>query len=154
MEALPIGRGRCLREGQDLALLSVGHVGNLVRLACGELEKMGIDAAHYDLRFVKPIDEELLREIFAQYDCILTIEDGSVVGGFGAAVLEVMAEDGHTSRLKRLGIPDRVVEHGTQEELYESCGYSVGRIAEQVRAFYLKKSALSSALPHKHDGSN
>ena len=139
MEALSIGRGRCLRVGQDLALLSVGYVGNLVREACVLLEEAGIDAAHYDLRFVKPIDEELLSEIFAQYDCILTIEDGCIAGGFGSAVLEVMAETEHKPRLRRLGIPDRVIEHGTQEELYETCGYSVNLIAEQARAFYLAK---------------
>ena len=104
MKALTIGKGRCLREGQDIALLSIGHLGNLVAEACESLAEEGISAAHYDMRFVKPLDEELLKEIFARYDYLVTVEDGCIAGGFGSAVLELMAETEDTAEVTRLGI--------------------------------------------------
>ena len=145
MQEIPIGKGRCLRKGKDIALLSIGHIGNTVQLACRSLEEAGISAAHYDLRFVKPLDEELLHEIFQQHSHILTVEDGCVVGGFGTAVLEFMADQGYSAQVQRLGIPDKVIEQGTQEELYTLCGYDSSAIKKQATAL-LQHSKLVTDL--------
>jgi 1-deoxy-D-xylulose-5-phosphate synthase len=120
---LTIGKGRKVREGKDIALLSIGHIGNLALNACRNLEKKGVSAALYDMRFVKPIDETLLHEVFSKFDKIITIEDGCIMGGMGSAVLEFMADHGYSAHIKRLGIPDRIIEHGEQAELYAECGY-------------------------------
>ena len=113
-----IGKGRKLKSGEDLALLRV--------------EKRGISVAHYDMRFVKPLDETLLHEIFGRFKTVITVEDGTVQGGFGSAVIEWMTEQGYHSRVTRLGIPDRWIDHGTQAELYAECGYDADSIAAQV----------------------
>jgi 1-deoxy-D-xylulose-5-phosphate synthase len=120
---ITIGKGRKVREGKDIALLSIGHIGNLALNACRNLEKKGVNAALYDMRFVKPIDETLLHEVFSKFDKIITIEDGCIMGGMGTAVLEFMADHGYSAQIKRLGIPDRIIEHGEQAELYAECGY-------------------------------
>ena len=106
-----------------MAYLTFGHVGNYATKACGQLSKDGIEVAHYDMRFAKPLDEKLLHSIFKKYKYIITVEDGCLQGGFGSAVLEFMADHGYTSKIVRLGIPDRVVEHGTQLELHRECGF-------------------------------
>jgi 1-deoxy-D-xylulose-5-phosphate synthase len=129
-EAIQIGKGRKLREGKDLVFLSFGHPGNFVKSAMVDLKQYGINAGHYDLRFVKPIDEELLHEACSKYSKIITIEDGTVVGGFGSAVLEFMAKHQYHNEVKILGIPDRIVEHGTLKELYAECGYDMNAIKE------------------------
>ena len=123
MKELEIGRGQMLKEGNDLAILSIGHVGNFVIEAGKELEDEGISIAHYDMRFLKPIDEDLLQNIFTKFEKVITIEDGSIIGGLGSAVLEFMADHNYHAKLKRLGVPDRFVEQGTQEELYKECGF-------------------------------
>jgi 1-deoxy-D-xylulose-5-phosphate synthase len=120
---LEIGKGRKLKEGSDLAILSIGHIGNLAATAINMLSEKGLDVAHYDMRFVKPLDEAMLHEVFANHNRVITIEDGCIQGGFGSAVLEFMADHGYTARVKRLGIPDEVIEHGTQPELWAECGY-------------------------------
>lgn len=129
---LEIGKGRKIKDGKDVAILSLGHPGNLVTKAITELEKEGISPAHYDLRFAKPIDETLLHEVFTRYKKIITVEDGTIVGGIGSAVLEFMADNGYQAQVKRLGIPDNFIEHGEQNELYEECGFSPKQIAETV----------------------
>lgn len=129
---LEIGKGRKIKDGKDVAILSLGHPGNLVTKAIIELEKEGISPAHYDLRFAKPIDETLLHEVFTRYKKIITVEDGTIVGGIGSAVLEFMADNGYQAQVKRLGIPDNFIEHGEQNELYEECGFSPKQIAETV----------------------
>jgi 1-deoxy-D-xylulose-5-phosphate synthase len=129
-EAIQIGKGRKLREGKDLVFLSFGHPGNFVKSAMVDLKQYGINAGHYDLRFVKPLDEELLHEACSKYSKIITIEDGTVVGGFGSAVLEFMAKHQYHNEVKILGIPDRIVEHGTLKELYAECGYDMNAIKE------------------------
>jgi 1-deoxy-D-xylulose-5-phosphate synthase len=121
---IEIGTGRELRKGNDLAILSIGHIGNIVANACDLLEQDGIHPAHYDMRFVKPLDESLLKKIFRKYNVIITVEDGVISGGFGSAIIEFMCENGFTARVKRLGIPDRFIEHGTQDELYNECGFN------------------------------
>ena len=123
MENIGIGKGRIIREGEELAILSIGHIGNYAVEAASELEKEGVSAGIFDMRFVKPIDEELLHHIFSMYDHVITVEDGCLMGGFGSAVLEFMADNNYHSKIKRLGIPDRIVEHGTQLELHRECGF-------------------------------
>ena len=123
MEIIEIGKGRMVCEGDDIAILSIGHIGNYVTKAIKKLNKEKIFPSHYDMRFVKPIDQELLHRILKKYKFILTVEDGCVMGGFGSAVLEFMAENNYTNSVQRLGIPDRIVEHGSQDELYRECYY-------------------------------
>lgn len=123
LEMIEIGKGRKVRDGSDLAIISIGHIGNLALEACERLESEGISVALYDGRFAKPIDEEMLHEVFNQFDRVLTLEDGCIMGGFGSAILEFAADHDYKSRIRRLGIPDRVVEHGEQIELFRECGY-------------------------------
>jgi len=131
-EAVEIGTGRKLREGEELAILTIGHIGNYATEVCDQLEKQGIRIAHYDMRFVKPLDEKLLHEVFSAHRKILTVEDGSIQGGFGSAVLEFMADHQYHADVRRLGIPDEVIEHGEQLELYNECGFGPEGIRETV----------------------
>jgi 1-deoxy-D-xylulose-5-phosphate synthase len=126
---LEIGKGRKLKDGKDIAIVSLGTAGNLVTKAIEHLKSENIDPAHYDLRFAKPIDEQLLHEVFTRYSKVITVEDGSVMGGVGSAVLEFMADHNYAATVKRLGIPDHFIEHGEQKELYEECGFSPEHIA-------------------------
>ncbi|TVR84389.1 MAG: 1-deoxy-D-xylulose-5-phosphate synthase [Chitinophagaceae bacterium] len=132
-EEIPVGQGRLVTEGEKLAVLSIGHPGNFVVDACKALNKEGIYPAHYDMRFVKPLDEKLLHEVFSKFKQIITIEDGCISGGFGSAVLEFAADNNYSARIKRLGIPDRFVEHGTQKELWKECGFDTDAIKKQIR---------------------
>jgi 1-deoxy-D-xylulose-5-phosphate synthase len=102
---ITIGKGRKLKDGKDVAILSFGHPGNFAQAAIRELRTQGMDPAHYDLRFVKPIDEDLLHEAFSKYSKIVTVEDGTVVGGFGSAILEFMSKNNYHAEVKILGIP-------------------------------------------------
>jgi 1-deoxy-D-xylulose-5-phosphate synthase len=133
MEEIKIGTGRKLREGKGVAILSFGHPGNFAAAAIRELRAEGIEPAHYDMRFAKPLDEALLHEALLQYEKIVTVEDGTIVGGFGSAVAEFMALHGYKNDLQILGIPDRLVEHGTLKELHRECGYDAQGIADAVR---------------------
>jgi len=130
MQKIEIGKGRMLLEGEDLAILSIGHMGNLAETAVGMLHKKGIHPGLFDMRFVKPLDEELLHHIFSNYSKIITVEDGCVQGGFGSAVLEFMADNNYSAQVKRLGIPDAIIEHGTQPELWAECGYDEQAICD------------------------
>ena len=132
-EEIQIGKGRKLRDGKDIAILSLGHPGNFAAAAIRDLRSDGFAPAHYDMRFVKPLDEALLHEALQSYQKIITVEDGTVLGGFGSAVAEFMAEHGYKNDLKILGIPDRVIEHGTPRELHRECGYDAEGIADVVR---------------------
>jgi 1-deoxy-D-xylulose-5-phosphate synthase len=122
-EKIVIGKGRTLVEGSAVAFLTIGAIGNLTVKAVQQLAEKGIQAGHYDMRFVKPLDEELLDHICQKYSYLITVEDGCIQGGFGSAVLEFMADHGYTNRIIRLGVPDKVVHQGTQAELYTECGY-------------------------------
>lgn len=133
MEKIEIGKGRVIREGQDIAILTIGHPGNFAVTACNTLEAEGLQPALYDMRFAKPLDEQLLHEIANRFSKIITVEDGTIVGGFGSAVLEFMAANNYTPEVKMLGIPDRIVEHGKPEELHKECGYDADAIADAVR---------------------
>jgi 1-deoxy-D-xylulose-5-phosphate synthase len=132
MKAIEIGKGRKLKAGKDIAILSFGHPGNFAAAAIRELRNDGLIPGHYDMRFAKPLDEELLHEACQQYDKLITVEDGTVEGGFGSAVLEFMAQHGYKNDVKRLGIPDRLVEHGTPKELHRECGYDAIAIKAAV----------------------
>ncbi len=131
-EKIEIGTGRKLREGSELAILTIGHIGNYAVDVCDKLEKQGIRIGHYDLRFVKPLDETLLHEIFLKYKKVITVEDGCVQGGFGSAVLEFMADHQYHAEVRRLGIPDAVIEHGEQIELHDECGFGPAGIESAV----------------------
>ena len=133
MEEIIIGKGRKLRDGKGIAILTLGHPGNFAATAIRELRADGITPAHYDMRFAKPLDEELLHEALSAYEKIITVEDGTVVGGIGSAVAEFMALHGYKNELVVLGIPDRIVEHGTLKELHHECGYDAQAITETAR---------------------
>lgn len=133
LEKITIGQGRKLRDGSDAAILTIGHIGNYATEACETLAEEGLNVAHYDMRFVKPLDEAMLHEVFQKFDKVVTVEDGCLQGGFGSAILEFMIEHGYTAKVKRLGIPDRIVEHGSQLELHAECGFDPKGIAQSVR---------------------
>ena len=132
MEEIKIGRGRKLKDGDEIMLLTIGHIGNYAVEVCNRLAKRNVRIGHCDMRFVKPIDEELLHEVFANYKKIITVEDGCIQGGFGSAVLEFMADNNYQSDVKRLGIPDRIIEHGEQGELHRECGFDPDGIERSV----------------------
>lgn len=122
------GKGRCLRRGKKVAVLTLGPLGVKVARVCKELAQQGIEVGHYDVRFVKPLDEQMLHEVFSSYTTVLTIEDGAIAGGMGSAILEFMSENGYQCKVKRLGIPDRFVEHGSQMALYKEIGLDMESI--------------------------
>lgn len=133
MKIQPIGKGECLKEGKDLAILTIGTIANNTHEAILQIEnKINISIAHYDMRFVKPLDEEMLHEIGKKFDRIITIEDGVIQGGFGSAVLEFLSDNGYNIQLKRLGIPDSFIEHGTPEELYNMLGLDADGISKSI----------------------
>lgn len=133
MKRMEIGKGRMLQEGNDVAILSIGHIGNLAMKAAQVLETEGIKPGVFDMRFVKPLDEELLHHIFTRYQKVVTVEDGVIMGGFGTAVLEWAADQGYAAQVKRLGMPDHIIEHGSQYQLFQECGYCDNGIASTVR---------------------
>jgi 1-deoxy-D-xylulose-5-phosphate synthase len=145
-EAVTIGKGRKLKDGEGVAILSFGHPGNFAQAAIRELRTDGINPAHYDLRFVKPIDEDLLHEAFSRYSKIVTVEDGTVVGGFGSAVLEFMNKYGYKANVTILGIPDRLVEHGSLKELHRECAYDAQGIASAVREMMRESISVTSSI--------
>jgi 1-deoxy-D-xylulose-5-phosphate synthase len=131
-EEIEVGTGRKLRNGDELAILTIGHIGNYAVEVCEKLEKQNIKVAHFDMRFVKPIDEKLLHEVFTKYKKIITVEDGCIEGGFGSAVIEFMADHNYAAEVKRLGIPDAIIEHGEQLELQHEAGFDPEHIEKTV----------------------
>ncbi|TRZ75240.1 MAG: 1-deoxy-D-xylulose-5-phosphate synthase [Chitinophagaceae bacterium] len=138
-EKIEIGKGRKLKDGKDIAILSFGHPGNFAQTAIRNLRNENIDPAHYDIRFVKPLDTDLLHEVFQNYSMIVTVEDASIVGGFGSAILEFMNEHQYKANVKVLGIPDTIIEHGTLKELQHECHYDANAIADAVKDLLGKK---------------
>ncbi|WP_026135530.1 1-deoxy-D-xylulose-5-phosphate synthase [Nafulsella turpanensis] len=132
MEEIKDGTGRLVQDGEEVAVLTIGHIGNYVAEAQKLLDVEGLQPAHYDMRFVKPLDEKLLHEIFSKFDKVLTVEDGCLMGGFGSAIVEFMADHGYHAQVKRLGIPDSIIEHGEQLELHAECGFDPAGIARAV----------------------
>jgi 1-deoxy-D-xylulose-5-phosphate synthase len=132
-EEIQIGKGRKLKDGENIAILSFGHPGNFAATAIRDVKNDGINPAHYDMRFAKPLDEAMLHEVFAKFGKIITVEDGTVVGGFGTAVLEFINAHGYKADVKILGIPDRLVEHGSPKQLYDEIGIDANGIAAVLR---------------------
>jgi 1-deoxy-D-xylulose-5-phosphate synthase len=139
MKAIPVGQSRQISEGSDLAVLTIGTVGIQTSRAIKMLAKDGISAAHYDMRFVKPLDEEALHSISKNFKRVVTIEDGVLQGGFGSAVLEFMADHHYQINLKRIGIPDQFIDHGTTDELYRDFGLDQQGIYKTIKAFLLEE---------------
>ena len=136
MQILPIGKGRKLRDGHDIAVLSLGPIGNEAIKAINQVEPDGISVAHYDMIYLKPLDEALLHEVGRKFKCVITIENGVIAGGLGSAVLEFMADHGYTPFVKRIGVPDQFIEHGSIPELYKLCGMDADSIAEIIRQLH------------------
>ena len=143
LEEIPVGRGRKLKEGRDLAVITIGPIGNTAAHAIAQVEKENPkqSIAHYDLRFLKPLDEELLHEIGLRFNHIITIEDGIKAGGMGSAVLEFMADHGYSPKLQRIGIPDHFIEHGTAAQLYALCGLDEEGIKKVLKGEKWEKNA-------------
>ena len=133
LKEIRIGEGRKVSIGDDVAILTIGHPGNFAQEAIQELKESGISVAHYDMRFVKPIDEVMLHEVFSKFKHVITIEDGCLMGGFGSAVIEFMVDQKYQAEVVRLGIPDEYVHHGTQEELWSDCGFDAPAIVKAVK---------------------
>ncbi len=142
-EEIEIGTGRKIREGEELAILTIGHIGNYAVEVCEHLELQGIEVGHYDLRFAKPLDGKMLHEIFSKYKKIITVEDGCIEGGIGSAVLEFMADHHYESEVKRLGMPDRIIEHGEQLELHAECGFDPNGIEKAVLLMLEKVTSVA-----------
>lgn len=132
-EEIQVGTARKIRAGRDVAILSIGHPGNFALEASEQLQKEGIEAGVYDMRFLKPLDETMLHDVCRSYPRLLTVEDGTIKGGLGSAVLEFMADHGYKLPLMRLGVPDRYITQGRPEELYAECGYDTAGIVVAVK---------------------
>ncbi|MES1215179.1 MAG: 1-deoxy-D-xylulose-5-phosphate synthase [Bacteroidota bacterium] len=146
MKEIKIGTGRKLKDGKDIAILSLGHPGNFAASAIRDLKNDGLNPAHYDMRFAKPLDEQMLHEVFTKFNKVLTVEDGTVAGGFGSAILEFINEHNYKTEVKILGIPDRIVEHGSPKELQNECGYDAPAIIEAVRELMKDSVSVKSIL--------
>ncbi|MEY3586365.1 MAG: hypothetical protein RLZZ243_1429 [Bacteroidota bacterium] len=144
LKEIKIGEGRKVTNGEDVAILTIGHPGNFAQEAIQELTGSGISVAHYDMRFVKPIDEVMLHEVFSKFKHIITIEDGCLMGGFGSAVIEFMVDQKYQAEVVRLGIPDEYVHHGTQEELWSDCGFDTAAIVKAVKKLTKFENKTSS----------
>ena len=142
-KSIEIGTGRKLRNGEDIAILSLGHIGNYAAEVCNEYNKEGMYIGHYDLRFAKPLDQKMLHEVFQNYDHIITIEDGCISGGVGSSVIEFMADNQYNSSVYRLGIPDKFIEHGPQSQLHADCGYDKKSLKNKIEQI---KSKLKLAI--------
>lgn len=133
MKEIKIGTGRKLKDGEEIAILSFGHPGNFAAAAIRDVKSEGLNPAHYDIRFVKPLDEELLHEVFSKYPKIITVEDGTIVGGFGSAILEFMNAHHYKADVKILGIPDIIIEHASQKQQQKQAGIDPESIADAIR---------------------
>ncbi len=140
-QEIEIGKARIISSGDDIAVLTIGHPGNTAATVISKLRTEKINIAQYDMRFVAPLDTELLHKIFEKFRYIITVEDGVIKGGFGSAIIEFMTDNGYSSEVRRLGIPDYFVEHGTQEELQRECGFDEEGIEIAIREMMVR-------LPH------
>jgi 1-deoxy-D-xylulose-5-phosphate synthase len=141
-EEIEIGRARIISEGNDIAVLSIGHPGNDVAAVAKKLEQEEINVMHYDMRFAAPLDTDVLHSVFKKFKKIITVEDGVLKGGFGSAVIEFMCDNVYVADVKRLGIHDYFVEHGSQEELLRECGYDQTGIEKAIREMISPPSPL------------
>ncbi len=144
-EEINIGEGRQISEGNEVAILSIGHPGNFTTKARENMEQNGYSIAHYDMRFVKPLDEKLLHQVFKKHNKVITVEDGCLQGGFGSAILEFMADYNYHAEVKRLGVPDDFIHHGTQAELWRECNYDSQAIEEAIQQLVGVKKVATTA---------
>ncbi|MGM0498429.1 MAG: transketolase C-terminal domain-containing protein, partial [Bacteroidota bacterium] len=144
MRKIPVGKGRKLADGDDIAILTIGTTGIFAKEAIEKLKNENVHAAHYDMRFVKPLDHKLLNEIGKKFNKVITVEDGTIMGGFGSAVMEYFNDNNYTTLVKRVGVPDKFIEHGNQEELQKECGFDTDGIVRTVRSI-VKPKVLSNA---------
>lgn len=135
LETVEVGKGRLMRKGNDVAFLTLGPIGKVMESVIDEAEKQGVSVAHYDMRFLKPIDTDILREVGEKFKYVITLEDGCVTGGLGSAVVEYMVENGYTPHVKVMGIPDKFIEHGKPEELYRVCGMDKDSVLSSILKF-------------------
>lgn len=149
-ESLEIGKGQQILPGKQVAVLSIGHIGNEAEKACKLLREQGLEPALYDMRFVKPLDEALLHDVFKSYPSVITVEDASIVGGFGSAIAEFMVDNQYANQLIRLGIPDSLIEHGEQAELYHLCGIDSIGIAQKIAELFQVKPAQKATKSVAH----
>jgi 1-deoxy-D-xylulose-5-phosphate synthase len=136
MEEIEIGKGRIIREGEKLAILSLGALGCQVDKAIELIKDININPAVFDLRFLKPIDEELIKDVFEKFDDVITIEDGALKGGLASEIAELSQKYQFKGQIKNLGIPDEFIEHGKPEELHKICGFDIEGIIKTIRSFY------------------
>ena len=144
-EEIIIGEGRQISEGNEVAILSIGHPGNFTTKARENMEQNGYSIAQYDMRFVKPLDEKLLHQVFKKHNKVITVEDGCLQGGFGSAILEFMADYNYQAEVKRLGVPDDFIHHGTQAELWRECNYDSQAIEEAIQQLVGVKKVATTA---------
>ena len=135
LEAVEVGKGRLVREGSDVAFLTLGPLGKVMESVVDEAVKQGVSVAHYDMRFLKPIDTDILRQVGDNFKYVVTLEDGCASGGLGSAVVEYMSENGYNPTIKVMGIPDKFIEHGTPEELYRVCGMDKDSVLNAILKF-------------------
>jgi 1-deoxy-D-xylulose-5-phosphate synthase len=138
-QEIEIGKARIISSGDDIVVLTIGHPGNAAATVISKLKSEKINIAQYDMRFVAPLDTEVLHEIFKKFRYIITVEDGVIKGGFGSAIIEFMSDNGYYSDVRRLGIPDYFVEHGTQYELQRECGFDAEGIEIAIREMLVRK---------------
>ena len=144
VKELKIGKGEEVKEGEKIAILTIGHPGNFAKTALEQLEKKGISVGHYNMIFIKPLDEKLLHKVFKKYEVIITVEDGCLQGGFGSAILEFAADNNYKSNISRMGISDTFINHGTQEELWKECEINSESIVKKVSEI-MKRNQISKA---------
>ncbi len=147
-ELIPIGKARTIRAGNDIAVLTIGNTGMFVEDIRVLLEQSGVNYAHYDMRFLKPIDEDLLHEVFKKFTNIITIEDGTINGGLGSAVAEFMVDNNYSANIKRMGIPDRFIEHGTPMQLYAICGFDPDSIFREIISLVNSKTTIKGKVSY------
>ena len=140
LENIEIGKGYMVKDGSELAILSIGAIGNNVIEACRKLSEDGIEIAHYNMRFVRPVDETMLHKVFKKFNHVITVEDGVVTGGFGSSVLEFMNLHGYKANILLLGIPDEFIEHGSINELQNICGFHTKNIEREVKKILAHES--------------
>jgi len=142
---IEIGKARLVKRGKDIAVLTLGHAGNLAAEAILRLENEGVEVEHWDMRFAKPIDTECLHGLFKRFRDVVIVEDGVIAGGFGSAVIEFMCDNGYQANVKRLGVPDSFIDHGTQMELYKECGFDPDSIYKLIKSI-VSPRVLSRAI--------
>lgn len=145
LREITVGKGRILQKGSDIAILTIGHVGNMAEIAVEKLSVDGISVFYADMRFVKPIDTDILAYVGQHFNTVITVEDGCLPGGFGSAVIEWLNDNGYNTKVVRLGIPDQFIEHGTQTQLYTYCQFDIENIYQTAKKYAKVKGKITTA---------